>query len=145
MRIKLYEDFKDNKITRYVLIDEIDSLLVELIDDGFEWFFVNFHPKFRDIDDKKNTTVFDSLYKKNDTENIEISINKENEDEFKIDDNIIDHINTLVDWMYEKYGITKSSYELSLITNGHRPIITEDFGEDELGLVVSEITIRLFL
>lgn len=135
MRIKLYEDFKDNKITRYVLIYEIDSLLVELIDDGFEWFFVNFHPKFRD----------DSLYKKNDTENIEISINKENEDEFKIDDNIIDHVNTLVDWMYEKYGITKSSYELSLITNGHRPIITEDFGEDELGLVVSEITIRLFL
>ena len=38
----MYENFTSNKISRKVLISEIDDLLVDLTDDRFEWYFPNF-------------------------------------------------------------------------------------------------------
>jgi hypothetical protein len=118
--IKLYEDF--NKISSNVLISEIDDLLVDLTDLGFEWYFPNFLLGYKFID---------------------ISISKKNDDDFKVDDTMIDCVATLVDWMREKYGITKISYKLGLCSGSD--IITKEFSEDEFGLAVFEITIILNL
>jgi hypothetical protein len=126
MRIKMYENFTGNKISRKVLISEIDDLLVDLTDVGFEWYFPNF---------------FIDNY-------IDISILKDTDESypgvsFKVDDTMIDCITTLVDWMREKYGISSVSYRLSMVTGSD--IVTKEFGEEEFGLALYEITIILNL
>ena len=124
----MYENFI-NKISKEVLISEIDDLLVDLHDLGFEWYFPNFI-----IDDNIDISIL------KDTESyMGVDFNKS---EFKVDDTMIDCVNTLVDWMREKYGISNVSYRLSLTTGD---IITTEFSEDEFGLVVYEITIILNL
>lgn len=120
--MRLYEDF--SKISRKVLISEIDDLLVDLTDVGFEWYFPNFSFEYLLI----------SIMPKNGVEN--------NVD-FKVDDTMIDCVATLVDWMREKYGVGSVSYRLSLVTGSD--IVTKDFGEDEFGLALYEITIILNL
>jgi hypothetical protein len=124
INIKLFEDF--NKISKNVLISEIDDLLVDLTDDRFEWYFPNF---------------FIDNY-------IDISIIKDTDesypgDDFKVDDTMIDCVTTLVDWMREKYGISSVSYRLSMVTG--KDIVTKEFGEEEFGLALYEITIILNL
>lgn len=118
--MRLYEDF--NKISRKVLITEIDDLLVDLTDVGFEWYFPNFSFEYKHID---------------------ISLHNKNEEDFKVDDSMIDCIATLVDWMCEKYGIKIITYKLSLCSGSD--IVTKEFGEDEFGLALYEITIILNL
>lgn len=117
--MRLYEDF--NKISRNVLISEIDDLLVDLTDVGFEWYFPNFF-----ID-----------------KHIDISLHNKNEDNFKVNDTMIDCVNTLVDWMKEKYGIGSASYILSLCSGSD--IKTKQFAEEEFGLALYEIRIVLNL
>lgn len=124
INIKLFEDF--NKISKNVLISEIDDLLVDLTDDRFEWYFPNF--------------LIDNY--------IDISIIKDTDesypgDDFKVDDTMIDCVTTLVDWMKEKYGISSVSYRLSMVTG--KDIVTKEFGEEEFGLALYEITIILNL
>lgn len=118
--MRLYEDF--NKISRKVLITEIDDLLVDLTDVGFEWYFPNFLIEYKHID---------------------ISLHNKNEDDFKVNDTMIDCVATLVDWMREKYGISSVSYKLSLCSGSD--IVTKEFAEDEFGLALYEITIILNL
>jgi hypothetical protein len=120
INIKLFEDF--NKISRKVLITEIDDLLVDLTDVGFEWYFPNFLIEYK---------------------HIEIALHNKDEDDYKIDDTMIDCVNTLVDWMREKYGIGNVSYRLSLCSGSD--ITTKEFGEEEFGLAIFEIVIILNL
>lgn len=116
----MYENFTGNKISREVLISEINDLLVDLTDVGFKWYFPNF--------------LLEHSY-------IDISISTNND--FKVDDTMIDCVATLVDWMKEKYGISSVSYKLSLCSGSD--IVTKEFSEDEFGLAVFEITIILNL
>jgi hypothetical protein len=118
----MYENFTGNKISRKVLITEIDDLLVDLTDVGFEWYFPSFSFEYK---------------------HILISLHNKNEEDFKVDDTMIDCVNTLVDWMVEKYGINSVSYKLSLCSGSD--IVTKEFSEDEFGLAVFEITIILNL
>ncbi len=132
--IKLYEDF--NKISRKLLISEIDDLLVDLTDDGFEWYFPNdgfewYFPNYSSIEYKN---IIISIMPKNGVE--------ENVD-FKVDDTMIDCVNTLSDWMKEKYGIASISYILSLCSG--IDIKRMEFGEEEFGLSLYEIRIILNL
>jgi hypothetical protein len=131
MIIKLYEDFVNGNIDKDILTNEINDLLVDLYDLGFEWYFSS-----RDY----NNSFVDY---------IDISImpigGVEYNIEFKIDESIMYCVNTLVDWMKEKYGINDSnfSYKLSLVTL--TDIICKEFEEEELGLMVYEIIIMIGL
>jgi hypothetical protein len=122
--MRLYEDF--SKISRKVLISEIDDLLVDLTDLGFEWYFPYFV--------SQNKTIIISIMPKDGVEN--------NVD-FKVDDTMIDCMNTLSDWMKEKYGIGSVSYILSLCSGSD--IKTKQFAEEEFGLALYEIRIVLNL
>jgi len=121
MRIKMYENFTGNKISRNVLISEIDDLLVDLTDVGFEWYFPN--PNWHSYSE------------------VDICILKAGnyDTSFKLDDTMIDCISTLSDWMQEKYGISSISYKLSLVTG--KDIVIKEFSEDDFGLRVFEIEI----
>ena len=121
----MYENFSGNKISRNVLISEIDDLLVDLIDLGFEWYFPN--PNWHSYSE------------------VDICILKAGnyDTSFKLDDTMIDCISTLSDWMSEKYGISSVSYKLSLVTG--KDIVIKEFSEDDFGLSVFEIVIILNL
>lgn len=123
----MYENFTGNKISRKVLISEIDDLLVDLTDVGFEWYFPNFLIEYKHIEI--------ALHNKDEL--------RANWDDYKIDDTMIDCVNTLVDWIREKYGIGNVSYRLSLCSGSD--ITTKEFGEEEFGLAIFEITIILNL
>ncbi len=128
----MYENFTVNKISNLNLSSEIGDLLVDLTDLGFEWYFPNFI-----------------------NNNIHISILKDSDEsypgvDFKVDNTLVDCVNTLVDWIREKYGISSVSYRLSLVKDidlkRHTfQVVTKDFGEEELGLLLYEITIILIL
>jgi hypothetical protein len=63
--------------------------------------------------------------------------------DFKVDDTMIDCVNTLSAWMKEKYGIGSISYILSLCTG--IDIKRMEFDEEEFGLLLYEIRIVLNL
>ena len=108
------------------MISEIDDLLVDLTDIGFEWYFPYF---------SQSKSIIISIMHAEDDDDLLV--------DFTVDDTMIDCVNTLVDWMKEKYGIGSVSYILSLCSGSD--IKTKQFAEEEFGLALYEIRIVLNL